>query len=403
MILFKAASLLLLPIGAVSAFKSRSIDIDAQFSVSSKAGKDLIASSRLVNGSRSLEDFDYDFVGRYSIKFQDCHSVNQWDGENNFDDEEKGNAYRIIPTNLVRFRLCPSTSCSHATNSGCSSRYGDYLVDLNTFVYNYLTAMEALNDDINDYCYSECFYDDDCMDRCFEKNGGNVRNTLDDDGVLFDPLDYSTCSQFGEGEDIFIGPYCSSDGKSINLGVFSDDSCNEFSSCDDSCFQSTYGYYLPYTDSSMVQNTCVSCAYDYINQRYDNNNYQDGASSVCKNLYSNAGKCETKMSIDYPNESACRYIQGIKFLRKDGVISSNSVKRSKGASMAIGLVSFTSILLAVYVHYLSLSESYVFFQVIFSLFFSINKLIYFFPCAYHLSMPELYRARFNLRTTRAVL
>jgi len=360
----------MLSMGTATAFKSRSIDIEKQFTVSSKAGKDLIASSKLVNGSRTLEDIDYDFIGKYSIKFQDCHSVNQWDGENNFDDEQDGKTYRITPTNLVRFRLCPSTSCSHTTSNGCSSRYGDYLVDLETFVYNYLTAMEGLNDEINDYCYSECFYDDDCMNSCFQKNGGNVRSTLDDDGVLFDPLDYSTCSQYGEDEDIFIGPYCSSDGKSINLGVFLDDSCKEYSSCDSSCFYSTYGYYLPYTDTSIVQSTCLSCAYDYITQRYDYNNYEDGATNTCKNLYSNAGKCETKMSIDYPNESACRYIEGIKFLKKDGTISSNSVKRSKGASLTIGFVSFTSILLAVYVHYLSL---------------------------------KLYRARFNLRTTRAVL
>ena len=366
MIGFRALLSLLLSINAVSAFKSRTLDIvnDGGFKSDSKAGRDLIASSKLVEGSRSLEDAGvYDFVGKYSIKFLDCHSVNQWrsaeEGNGGEDEEEdeggdEGDS-NIVATNLVRFRLCPASSCQHNSNAGCSSKYGDYLVDMNTFVYNYLSARETLNSDINDYCYSECVYDDDnCMSECFENNGGLTRDSYDDDGISFDPVDYAQCTEFQD--DFFLGPYCSSNGKYIHLGVFSDDECSEFSGCDESCFQAKYGYYLPYTDTSMVGKGCVSCAYNYLSQRYDGNNYASGVSDTCTELYTNAGKCETKMSIDYPNESACRYIEGIKYLQKDGVISSNSVKRSKGASLAIGFISFMSILMAVYVHYLSVSK-----------------------------------------------
>lgn len=348
----------------------------------------MVASSTLVKGSRALEDggdddgSSYYFIGGYSIKFLDCHSVNQWDGENNDEDEEdeeddggsSESSNRIIASNLIRFRLCPANSCQSKSTSGCSSKYGDYVVDFNTFVYNYLSAQDYLNEEIYNYCYNECLYQDDyCQSDCFEKNGGLSRTSSDDGNDDFDPVDYSQCAALDDGDDdagndYFVGPYCSSDGKSIYLGTFSDDNCSEFSSCDSSCFYSKYGYYLPHTDSSLVTKDCLSCSYSYMTQQSEGGN--NGASDTCKELYSNAGKCETRMSISYPNESACTYIEGIKFLQKDGVISSNSIKRSKVASMSIGFICFTSILLAIYVHYLSI---------------------------------KLYRAKFNLTTSRAVL
>ena len=64
-------------------------------------------------------------------------------------------------------------------------------------------------------------------------------------------------------------------------------------------------------------------------------------------IYGAAGKCETKMYIDYPNESACTYIQGIKYLKKDGVIS-GGVKRNKTAGMVIGLLSFSTVVIGIY-------------------------------------------------------
>ncbi len=333
--------LLALPfISIVSGFKGRTLHLNNEFSSNSKAGRDLIASSTLVEGSRSLEEYEYNinFVGDYSIKFLDCHSVNQWNGDSDGDEE----ASRIVASNLVRYRLCPTNSCSSKTSSGCQSKFGDYLVDINTFAYSYLSAQASQNQNIQSSCSGECSYgDDDCVQSCFEKNGGY--SFYDNDGTSFDPADYAQCAAY---KDYYLGPTCSNDGKSIFLGLFGDEGCTEYSDCSSSCFKSKYGYNLPFSDTSIISKTCVSCKNNY--------NY---ASNTCKELYSNSGKCETRMSIAYPNESACIYIEGIKYLQKDGTISSNSIKRSKGASLAIGFVSFSSILLGTYVHYLLLSKS----------------------------------------------
>mmetsp|Transcript_13165 Transcript_13165/g.16033 ORF Transcript_13165/g.16033 Transcript_13165/m.16033 type:complete len:365 (-) Transcript_13165:275-1369(-) len=339
---------LMLLIDIASAFKSSTLRLDQDFSANSKAGRDLIASSTSVNGSRNLEDGDFsDFIGQYSIKFLDCHSVTEWNAEREQDDGSQ----HIQTNRLVRFRLCPTSSCQGSSTNGCTSRYGDYLIDIDTFVYNYLSAQMNLNYEISNYCDTECEDDDNgnCAYSCFANNGGSDRQTFDDDGVEFDPYDYSTCSAYN---DYYVGPYCSSDGASINLGVFTDDECTSFSSCDTSCFYSTFGFYLPYASSSLVPQDCISCAYNSFSQ-YGNNDNNYEASGTCKNLYENSGKCESKMYITYPNESACHYIEGIKYITQDGVITHNAVKRSKHASIGIGMLSFSSILLVLYVQYLT--------------------------------------------------
>ncbi len=342
------------------------MSFDGEFNANSKAGRNLIESATLVEGSRSLEDSAYDFVGKYSIKFLDCHSVNQWNGDYDEDyeegenEEEEGeenkenNGKRIIASSLIRFRLCPTSSCQHKSSSGCNSKYGDYVVDLQTFVYNYLAAQSSMNDEIDDYCYSLCLYEDDyCKEDCFKSNGGygSTNDNDDDRSSNLDPLNYAQCAAY---KDYYLGPYCSSDGKSVLLGLFSDDSCSDFAGCNNSCFKSKYGYNLPYSDESIIPKNCASCSYKYFSSSNDDDYY--AANDYCQEIYSNSGKCETRMSIAYPNESACTYIEGIKHLQKNGVISSNAVKRSKVASMGIGMLTFMSIALGLYVHYLSTSK-----------------------------------------------
>lgn len=237
MIVFNAVAVLSI-FGSSSAMSSINLENHGgEFHAHSKAGRDLIASSRLVNNpSHSLsssertldgeyyEDED-DYLGIYSIKLLDCHTINQWneDGEGGDGDETSDS---IVASNLVRFRLCPSSSCQDKTSTGCSSKYGDYLVDVNSFVYSYLSAQDSSDDD------------------------------------SFNAINYAQCAAYN---DYYLGPSCSSDGKSILLA-------------------------------------------------------------------------------------------GIKYLQKDGTISSSSTRRSKGASLVIGFLSFGSFLPAFYVHYLSTSK-----------------------------------------------
>jgi hypothetical protein len=322
--------------------------------VNSKLGKSILSQARRLD-----DGDDYAFVGDYSIKFQGCHHVQQWNED--ADDED---SVRIKTKRLARFRLCPVDTCSDNKSAGCTSKYGDYVVDMNTFVTSYLTGAanekeaicEATGEDCNGVCGND---DSDCMYECYEGYDATFCLDANDDAEDggFDAQDYAECAQYdlsgggrrledGGDNQYYIGPYCADQGGEIHLGVFTDDTCTTYASSGESMFYSIKGYELPYSDDSLISTRCFDCA-----ESDGNGGYQ--TKETCTDLYSYSGKCETKMSgNDYPNESSCGYIEGIKIIREDGVIRTSTTRKSKTAAVAIGLFMTLSVLLAGYVYYL---------------------------------------------------
>jgi hypothetical protein len=237
---------------------------------------------------------------------------------------------------------------------------------MDTFVEAYLTAMEDEKEDICADAASDCSAkcanaDDDCMSQCYTSI--DLAYCLNDNEQYangFNPMDYAFCREFRfEGRrkledaaaaqdaanEYFIGAFCADQGGDIHLGLFTDDTCTTFATNGYTIFQTNTGYTLPYSETSLVTSRCISCG-----QSTDNGGYE--SKQVCELPYAKAGKCETRMSIDYPNESTCNYIEGIKIIREDGVIRTSSVKKSKAAAVGIGLFTTLSVLLAAYVYYL---------------------------------------------------
>eukprot|EP00568_Trieres_chinensis_P002808 CAMPEP_0183309386 /NCGR_PEP_ID=MMETSP0160_2-20130417/25268_1 /TAXON_ID=2839 ORGANISM="Odontella Sinensis, Strain Grunow 1884" /NCGR_SAMPLE_ID=MMETSP0160_2 /ASSEMBLY_ACC=CAM_ASM_000250 /LENGTH=373 /DNA_ID=CAMNT_0025473411 /DNA_START=73 /DNA_END=1194 /DNA_ORIENTATION=+ len=341
---------------AHGAQKKAAVSKSGDIKVKSSLGQRLLSQARRENGRALEEDgIDYSYVADYALRFQGCHHISQWNGE-----AEDENDVRVYTKRLVRFRLCPSGSCSEEETSGCSSKYGDYVVDMNTFIAAWLEAQEedkeARCDYVEELCQDQCDGndDDDCEYACYGGYSATYCVEDDDDGVNFDPMDYAECAQFDFGrrrrldgdEEYYVGPYCADQGGEIHLGLFTDDTCTAFSSLGESGFYDMAGYELPYSDSpGLVSNDCLSCA------EQDNNGDYD-VREICENIYAESGKCETKMSIDYPNESACTYIEGIKIIREDGVIRTTTTKKSKAAAVCIGLFTTIAVLLGAYVYYL---------------------------------------------------
>lgn len=273
-------------------------DTPVEISPESDIGRHLLSKARRVDDS----GIDTSFMTDYSFKFQGCHHIQQWN-PNAGDDED---SVRIMTKRLVRFRLCPYGSCNSEKTAGCSSGYGDYVVDLETFLDAYIEA-------VNEMSY--------------------YNRKLEDGG--FDLAAYSSCTEYADG--YYIGPYCGSQGGAIQLGVFSDDTCSTFASSD-------YYYYmtgssLPFSDTSLVSSTCITCGDQNVNE-------------FCGTLYESSGKCETKMKIEYPNKSACSYIDGVKIIREDGVIRTSANRKSKIAAACIGIFLSIAVVLAGYVYYL---------------------------------------------------
>ena len=343
------------------------LNTDHNLSVESRMGQKVLQNARALEVN---QDVDFSFVAKYSIKFQGCHHVHQWN-EDARDEED----VRIYTKRLVRFRLCPTDTCSGDSWSGCGSDYGDYIVDLETFVNAYWEGMqenqnqqcEAMKDICGDNsnCYSQ-----NGMEECIENNNqgdDNVAKAM----ANFDPIDYMECreyqfqngnqvyDQYGEEIKFYIGPFCADQGGAINLGLFTDETCTAFYSGGSQYFQSMMGFDLPFSSDSLIPSSCVQCA-ESQNQNNNNgndNNDNDNIAQVCEEVYEKAGKCESKMQYaSYPNTSACSYISGIKIVKENGSILSTSIEASSAASICIGIFTTSATLLAAYVYYLKTSK-----------------------------------------------
>mmetsp|Transcript_1146 Transcript_1146/g.2290 ORF Transcript_1146/g.2290 Transcript_1146/m.2290 type:complete len:276 (+) Transcript_1146:407-1234(+) len=136
------------------------------------------------------------------------------------------------------------------------------------------------------------------------------------------------------------------------LDFFSDDTCTTVS---ETSYYSLAGTELPYSSESLISENCISCLQQEDDADQDGDDAQEQevrVKEICEEIYQDAGKCETYMGIQYPTESACNYIEGIKITREDGIVLTESTRSSKGASVAIGLFATTAILLGAYVYYL---------------------------------------------------
>ncbi|GAX15364.1 hypothetical protein FisN_8Lh345 [Fistulifera solaris] len=318
-------------------------------SANSAQGRELLAAA---GADRELQQQDnsFNFLNQYSIKFQGCHHIQQWNAN-----ADAGSNVRVMTKRLARFRLCPSDDCSNEKSVGCRSKYGDYIVDMSTFLQSYMQTIAEERDEKCGYaqemCNNQCGNgnSEDCWSGCYQAfSEYDCQQYAQNQG--FQAQQYTECQQFQFNNNYdqtlyYIGPYCADQGGEIRLGVFTDDTCTTFSQNGPDMFYNAMGYALPYSSSSLVSTKCLACS-----QTNDNGYAQ--SREVCSNVYQVSGKCETRMNIDYPNESSCNYIEGVKVIRNDGVIRTSSRGKSKAAAVAIGLFTTLSVLLAGYVYYL---------------------------------------------------
>jgi hypothetical protein len=342
-------------------------------------GGKILSQARRLNDNNG--DVEFTWVADYSIKFQGCHHISQWNEE--ADDAED---VRIATKRLVRFRLCPTNTCTLQNAGGCNSGYGDYVIDMNVFLDAYVESVEQYNEarceylqnscgcdnDNGDYCLYDCYVAHGMESICAEENpyanNGNGNNNNNNNNA-FELANYVECAQaeFGNnnnnrqlndgGYAYYIGPYCAEQGGAIYLGMFTDDTCTTFA--DEYGGQEAYyrmsGTELPYGNSNVISMDCYSCLEPEAQYNYDGNDNQDGdnVNEMCEAIYQQAGKCETELGQYYAqNYNACSYIQGIQVIRKNGIIVSSGSKANKTASIFIGVFVVAFVLLSAYVYYL---------------------------------------------------
>jgi hypothetical protein len=333
-----------------------------------------------LSGERQLQDEDFAkaWVSGYSLKFQGCHHISQWNDEADNEDD-----VRIATKRLVRFRMCPTQSCNSANTVGCTEGYGDYIVDLNTYLYYYFNAKSTYqmyecnylanyvcgcndNNGNQDYCLWDCFSDHNMASVCMQNNPYNADNgnngQAENNGNGFDLQDYMECTESNvqdeNGNALYIGPFCASQGGTIHLGIFTDDSCTNFADSEDgrSAYLTATGYELPYAEANIVDLDCMSCI-EPSEKNNAGNDAEDGdnVNEMCEKIYTLAGKCEASLpygTTNYPNNNACNYLEGIKIVRADGTIVTADSRANKAAAVFIGLFTTAFVLLSAYVYFL---------------------------------------------------
>ena len=191
-------------------------------------------------------------------------------------EDDNENYSKIYTQRLVRFRLCPVDECVNSHKNGCKNGYGDYVVDMSTFLQAFLPAREKDRENICTNAAYECNCGDGdgegdndgseykCKLACFQRrNLGFCIDYLkkeryednygrDKFGVYLDDFSGECEELGGEGDDrrklnedendeqeedneneneennnnynrwnnLFMGPYCSDDGERILVGVF---------------------------------------------------------------------------------------------------------------------------------------------------------------------------------------
>jgi len=351
----------------------------ASITAGSTVGQKVLSKARRLEQDEN-EEIDYTWVADMSLKFQGCYHTQQWNEEAN--DEED---LRITTQRLVRFRLCPTDTCTMESPSGCSSGYGDYVISMDQYLEAYFEAVEqdqeynceyekqygdcanCENADDEEICEYDCYMAKG-MEYCVDNNPYQDDEQEEEEDQFENLREFAECQQLDIKDDnrrrldqeeveYFVGAYCSESGSSIHLGVFTDDTCSQFADeygGSNTYMQLTYGKSLPYSDTTMIGTECMSCKEPQDADQNNNNDQEDEdeVKESCEQLYEAAGKCEYGLDIQYPNNYGCNFMEGIKIVRKNGTIVSGPGSKSTTASVFVGLFAASFVLLGGYAYYL---------------------------------------------------
>jgi len=340
----------------------------------SKTGMNLLSKSRRLDEGDD-QQVDMTWVQGYEIKYQGCHHVAQWNAEAEENDNEE--VVRIETSRLIRFRMCPVGLCSSVTGSGCSSGYGDYIVDMNVYMNAFLQYKEEIEQEEceafleNGNC-ADCEGNDDeegCQNTCYANNYMSYC-IEEEDAIRIE--EYLECKEYeiednddggrrledAEEEEqlYYLGPYCADQGAEVLMGFFGDDTCTNFADSNGNGGSTTFatltgGLSIPYSKQSLIDSTCYAAGV------MDGDDDAAGMvlTEFAETAYMYAGKCEDELAYgvtNYPNSAACNYLAGIQMTRTNGIIITGSGSKNKVAAAFIGIFAVSFLLLGSYVYYL---------------------------------------------------
>jgi len=299
------------------------------------------------------EDEEVDLSG-YSMKFEKCQVVKQWNSE----EQDGGNADGvddILSLNkFAIFRMCPNDGYS-----SCNSNYGEYIISLEEYLLSTTEYFMQEQQDMCDYCDEVCNADDDavqndgsvdcdsCVDEC-----DKIEN-MEDNGYL-EASDYIECAQLDQendddndddAEQIFMAAAtCSSDGSKIKIAVYQDENC---------AYVNKNLYVDDYLNGFKLSHALLKKVYSGSNipcSVYDADEGAYEAVETCEEMYQDSAKCESENGFEGSNyysanqaaneETVCDFIYQIEKGTYDAssgeIMLEGSGKNVGGSSSATG-------------------------------------------------------------------
>lgn len=295
-----------------------SVSAEVSLRTNSEVGQKLLSKARQLNNNNNNNNNYYSWIADYSIKFDGCASIPQFD-------RDEG----IRTDLLAKFKLCPSDKCSSSCTNG-----GEYIIDMKDFVEAWQEAKEAANeqtcataeyncelkcqngefaytandDNANNYqqnCVYQCLVSQKlgfCAQDNQQQNEVNM-NELAECRPLNNKNNNNNNNGDGDYQIYYVGAYCSGNG--VYAGVFTDSSCSKKAPSGTYELYSNNGVSLP--TEPLVEKTCISCLYN--NNNNNNNNNGNYVSQNCAKMYEQSTKCESKVTAtSYQDNSGCEMI-----------------------------------------------------------------------------------------------
>ena len=277
----------------------------------------------LSDSSANANDLD---LSQYALKYVGCQNIKSFSD----DLAEDSSATSVLAlSKFVIFRFCQADLCSSYSKYGCSENYGEYLIDLETYLltmaeYHYsrykqycTTCMSCMSgqsrwlDDVNttdDSILNEtvsstndtattdttttisCDYDSACEN--YKAACSNFKNS----SITYE--NYFTCTAFSVANNVaYLGPHCSKDGKTIQIGIFNDADCAEYIG-DVVNLQTFTGMTFNSNGLSFYDNgNCISCVDKDVYDLYEDGSTGDGVYDLCTALYDTGGKCNRYLNV----------------------------------------------------------------------------------------------------------
>ena len=221
-----------------------------------------------------------------------------------FDDElaEDEDATSVLALkHFVVYKLCPIDECD-----SCDGVHGQYVVDVQDYLEATIEfekqAFETMCQNCNENCNNNGEYCTGCGKVCYQYDN------LEANGYV-DAAEYFECQKVDAGDDdggdeLYVGPRCSTTNNEIKIGLFSDQDCSV--PYNDQEVEDVLGMKLSYHILKSVQSNddgdslCLSCkeADDEAENNANDQADYDDVNEMCEQIYMASGKCESIYGLD---------------------------------------------------------------------------------------------------------